>query len=48
MCDGTGEREITDDWGQKRKIRCLPCRGTGKVNETDTCNMCGGVGEIEV
>lgn len=47
-CDGTGQVEIIDDYGQKRKVKCYPCRGTGKINDTDTCGMCGGAGEIEV
>lgn len=48
MCQGTGLKEITDDWGVKRKVRCLPCKGTGKIEDEDTCSMCGGAGEIEV
>lgn len=47
-CDGTGEVEIIDDWGQPKKIKCLPCRGSGILKEGDTCNMCGGSGETEV
>ncbi|MBA2285301.1 MAG: hypothetical protein H0W02_07465 [Ktedonobacteraceae bacterium] len=48
QCNGTGQKEITDDWGTKKKVSCYSCRGTGKVNDKDTCNMCGGSGEIEV
>ena len=40
--------EIIDDYGKARKIKCYPCRGTGKVNGIDVCGMCGGAGEIEV
>ena len=48
QCEGTGQVEITDDWGTKRKVKCYPCRGTGKITDEDTCPMCGGSGEIEV
>jgi DnaJ-class molecular chaperone len=47
-CKGTGQREWIDDWGKKVQIRCYPCRGSGKIKDKDTCNMCGGDGEITV
>ncbi len=45
-CHGTGEWTITDDYGQKRVIRCFTCRGRGYVEDMDVCSMCGGSGEV--
>lgn len=47
-CRGTGKIDAVDDWGKKVKLKCFTCRGSGKVTDKDTCNMCGGDGEIEV
>ncbi|MBE3568163.1 MAG: hypothetical protein IMW90_22280 [Thermogemmatispora sp.] len=47
-CQGTGQVELIDDWGQRRTVKCFRCLGTGLLKEGDTCNMCGGSGEVEV